>query len=60
MFQVLDLAYLDLLIAFLLERLYGRGIGAALVHPELFRQAVLPDCFLEKAQGSFLVAIGCG
>jgi hypothetical protein len=46
--QVFDVPHFDLLTGFLLERLDGRGIGAALVDRDLFRQTVLPDRFLEK------------
>ena len=57
--QVFDAPHLDLLTGFLLERLDGRGIGAALVDRDLFRQTVLPDRFLEKTQSGFLIAMGC-
>ncbi len=57
--QVFDLPDLDLLTGFLLERLDGCGIGAALVDRNLFRQTVLLDRFIEKTQSGFLVAMGC-
>jgi hypothetical protein len=57
--QVFDVPHFDLLTGFLLERLDGRGIGAALVDRDLFRQTVLPDRFLDKTQSGFSIAMGC-
>lgn len=52
--QVFDEPHLDLLTGFLLERLDGCGIGAALADRDLLRRTVLPDRFLKKRSAAFL------
>ncbi len=56
--QEFDLADFEGFTGFRLERLKGSEVGPALVNRDLLRQAVLPNRFLEKSQGGFLVAAG--
>ena len=56
--QVFDLADLDGLSGFLLERPKGDGVGPALVDRDLVRKAVVVNRFAQKPQRGLLVTLG--
>jgi hypothetical protein len=58
--QILTLANLVFVAAFLLKHLDSCGIGTALIDRDFIRQTMLTDGFLEKAQSSLLVSTGMG
>ena len=56
--QVFDLADFDGLTRFHLNSLQGSGVGPTLVDPDILRQTVLADYFLEETWCGLLVAAG--
>ena len=56
--EILDLANDDAVFQPVIDVIDGRLVGAALVHRDLFRRAVLTHGHVEKAIGGGLVALG--